>query len=64
MGVVDTFGPGHLTSVTSATSDGAQGIFSKITSSKSVHSNENDEVVTAFWSKFLLNLSLDLEEVC
>ena len=37
-----------MTSATSATSEGAQGIFSKITFLKSVHSNEKDEVCHSF----------------
>ena len=39
---------GRLTSATSATSEGAQGIFSKITFLKSVRSNEKDEVCHSF----------------
>ena len=37
-----------MTSATSATSEGAQGIFSKITFLKSVRSNEKDEVCHSF----------------
>ena len=37
-----------MTSAISASSEGAQGIFSKITFSKSVHSNEKDEVCHSF----------------
>ena len=39
---------GYLTSATSATSEGAQGIFSKVTFMKSVHSNQKDEVCHSF----------------
>ena len=39
---------GCLTSATSASSEGAHGIFSKITFSKSVRSNEKDEVCHSF----------------
>ena len=42
---------GLLTSVTSATSEGAQGIFSEITFLKSVRSNEKDEVCHSFLVK-------------
>jgi hypothetical protein len=38
--------------LTSATSEGAQGIFSKITSLKSVHSKEKDEACLGFLVKF------------
>ena len=37
-----------MTSATSATSEGAQGIFSKITFLKSVRSNKKDEVCHSF----------------
>jgi hypothetical protein len=40
-----------LTSATLATSEGAQGIFSKITFLKSVHSKEKDEVCHSFLVK-------------
>ena len=39
---------GRLTSATSTSSEGAQGIFSKITFLKSVRSNEKDEVCHSF----------------
>ena len=50
---------GRLTSVTSVTSEGAQGIFSKITFLKSVHSKEKMRHVLALLSKFSLNLSTE-----
>jgi hypothetical protein len=40
-----------LTSATSATSEGAQGIFSKVTFSKSMHSKEKDEACLGFLVK-------------
>ena len=42
---------GRLTSATSVTSKGAQGIFSKVTFLKSVHSKEKDEVCLGFLVK-------------
>jgi hypothetical protein len=42
---------GCLTSATSVTSEGAQGIFSKITFLKSVNSTEKDEVCHSFLVK-------------
>jgi hypothetical protein len=42
---------GRLTSATSATSEGAQGIFSNVTFLKSVFSKEKDEVCHSFLVK-------------
>ena len=51
-----------MTSATSATSEGAQGSFSKLTFLNSVRSDKKIRYVTASWLKFSLNLST--EEVC
>ena len=52
---------GRLTSATLASSEGAQGIFSKITFSKSVIPTKKMRYVTALSKKILLNLSTEEE---
>ena len=48
--------------LTSATSEGAQAIFSKNIFLKSKHSNKKDGYIMALKSKFLLNVSVQVRE--